>query len=95
MAKRVAGTEKTKIKREQDNYYNDYICFLNDSIDFSWKKEDVLRVKALWNMGYSIENISIDIERPIDEIALLIIDQARKNKIAARKGGIFGSREDE
>lgn len=94
MADKILGTRKTQALRDSHNIDNDYICFYDDNIDFSWPREQIPKVIAMWKSGLSIEQISERTERPIDEVAMLLIDQARNNNIKAREGGIFGSRED-
>ena len=59
-------------------------------LDFSWYPGEVERVKKLWAYGLHIADIAERLERDIDEVAVLIMDLARKNKIRRRKNGILG-----
>lgn len=77
-------------KSDMNNYYNNYIACFN--LDFSWSEKQVKRVIAYWNSGYHIAEIAEKVDRIIDEVAILIIDLARKEKIEERQGGVFGGK---
>lgn len=86
----MANIGPFRSKSDMNNYYNNYIaCF---DLDFSWSEKQVKRVIAYWNSGYHIAEIAKKVDRIIDEVALLIIDLARKEKIDEREGGVFGAK---
>ena len=59
-------------------------------LDFSWFPGEVEKIKKLWAYGLHIAKIAEMLERDVDEVAVLIMDLARKNKIRRRKNGILG-----
>lgn len=59
-------------------------------LDFSWYHAEVEKIKKLWAYGLHIAKIAEMLERDIDEVAVLIMDLARKNKIRRRKNGVLG-----
>ncbi|ANB66178.1 hypothetical protein GFC29_3849 (plasmid) [Anoxybacillus sp. B7M1] len=61
-------------------YPEKYILFEN--VDFYWDQRDVLLFDRLWENGRSIKNIAAHFDRDEDEIALLVIDRARKGRIS-------------
>ncbi|QPA33403.1 hypothetical protein [Thermaerobacillus caldiproteolyticus] len=79
---------KKRIARMKERYPETYLLF--DDIDFYWDERDVLRFDHMWNEGYSLEDIATYFQRHEDEIALLVIDRARKGYIQPRPTGIRG-----
>ncbi|OEH86231.1 hypothetical protein BHU72_11895 [Desulfuribacillus stibiiarsenatis] len=61
-----------------------------EDLDFIWSKQDIKVVRQLWNENVSIKEISKQVGREVDEVALLIMDQARKGIIKKRKNGVWG-----
>ena len=59
-------------------------------LDFSWYHAEVERVRKLWAYGLHIAEIAERLGRDVDEVAVLIMDLARKNKIRRRKNGVLG-----
>ena len=59
-------------------------------LDFSWFPGEVEKIKKLWAYGLHIAKIAEMLERDVDEVAVLIMDLARKNKIRRRKNGVLG-----
>ena len=59
-------------------------------LDFSWYPGEVEQVAQLWREGLHIADIAEKMKRDIDEVAILIMDLARKNKVRRRKNGVFG-----
>ena len=91
----IVGSKIPRSKSEKLNMDNNYIALLDTDIDFSWDKEQIPQVIRLWRLGYSLEKISIEMKRRIEDVFILLYDLSLKEKIKARKGGLFGSREDE
>jgi hypothetical protein len=59
-------------------------------VDFLWDERHVLRCDSLWKKGCSIDEISKILKRNKIDIALLILDRAKKGLIDSRRGGLFG-----
>ena len=78
-----------RIDQDKLNMRNDYIALLD--LDFSWASADKEEVKQYWQEGESIEYISRQLEREIDEVFLLLMDLARKEEIEDRGNGIWGA----
>jgi hypothetical protein len=62
---------------------NIYIA-LSD-IEFYWSQDEVLNVVKCWNSGYSIGDIAKEVERPDDEVALLVISVNAERKVFNRR----------
>jgi len=60
-----------------------------EELDFSWYEEEIELVIQWWNTGLSVEKMAQRLERDPDEILVLLLDLARKEKIQQRKRGIF------
>lgn len=61
-----------------------------EDLDFSWWPEQVQKVQELWCQGVDIVDISKQVHRDCDEVAILVMDLARQGKIQRRKRGVFG-----
>lgn len=59
-------------------------------LDFSWYPHEVLKVQKMWQTGAHIEDIAEAVNRNCDEVAILLIDLARRGKIQRRRLGIYG-----
>jgi len=79
--------EVVELKHRRQNIY--VAC---EDLDFVWDERDVIQVDRMWEEGFSIDDIAKAFDRDTDEIALLVIDRARKGYIQPRKGGIRGRR---
>ncbi|OOR67376.1 helix-turn-helix domain containing protein, partial [Bacillus cereus] len=53
-----------------------------------WDEDDVWRVQEAWNNNESVFAIGQRIERDPDEVALLLMDLARKGRIEKRVIGL-------
>ncbi|WP_395893982.1 hypothetical protein ACH2FV_13120 [Bacillus safensis subsp. safensis] len=58
--------------------------------DFIWDEKDIILFRQMWQDHEPIRHIANRLARNVDDILLLIIDQAELGKIEPRKGGIFG-----
>lgn len=56
-----------------------------EDMDFVWCSNDVAAFKAMWEDGKSIRDIAAAFQRDPDEVALLVIDQARAGTIKKRR----------
>jgi hypothetical protein len=77
----VSGSRYRKGRLDEINMDNDYICFIDDNIDFSWKKKQVKDIIELIKKGATVELIADKYRRFPDEVFLLLLDLARKRKI--------------
>ena len=59
-------------------------------LDFSWYRGEVEQVAQLWREGLPVADIAERMERDIDEVAILIMDLARRDVIGRRKNGALG-----
>ena len=59
-------------------------------LDFSWYQNEVEQVAQMWRDGIHIADIAERMERDIDEVAILIMDLARRGVIGRRKNGAMG-----
>ena len=59
-------------------------------LDFSWYPGEVEQVARLWRKGLHIAEIAERMERDIDEVAILIMDLARRGIVEPRKNGAMG-----
>lgn len=61
-----------------------------EDMDFSWYQWEIDTVIEKWTNNHCITEIADALDRDCDEVAILLIDLARKEKIQPRKGGIWG-----
>jgi len=59
--------------------------------DFTWSDEELKAFRHLWREGKSIPQISVELRRHQNEVAILAIDQAERKYIQPRPGGMLGS----
>ena len=62
-----------------------------EDLDFMWDHADVETVKRMWNKGISLDSIAETTKRERDEVAVLIMDLARKEEIVLRTSGFKGT----
>lgn len=56
------------------------------AFDFAWSQSDVREVIHLWDIGTPVHRIAAKLDRDPDELAVLIIDLARREIIDGRRG---------
>ena len=56
------------------------------AFDFQWDQPDVRRVIQFWDTGLPAQQIAELLARDPDEVAVLIIDLARREIISGRRG---------
>lgn len=61
-----------------------------EDIDLIWDERDLPKVRELWERNFSIWEIAEEFGKDPIAVAVLIIDQARQNKIKRRPWGMFG-----
>lgn len=57
---------------------------------FIWEQNDLKTFREMWKRGDSIKNIARRFRCKEIDIALLVLDQAEKGNIEARKSGLMG-----
>ncbi len=78
------GQDKYKL-RPQERLYT---ALLN--LDFTWTRAELRDVMRLWNSGAHIGEIAEVVGRDGDEVALLIMDLVRNDRLKPREGGVYG-----
>jgi len=61
-------------------------------MDFSWYRDEVKQFRQWWREGVSLDEMAERLNRDVDEVAILVIDQKRKRKIKNRPGGLWGNK---
>ncbi len=61
-----------------------------EDLDLSFTAQEVWDVTQWWNEGMSYDEIAASLNRDGDEVAILLIDLARKGRIRRRRGGCRG-----
>ncbi|HJV46616.1 MAG TPA: helix-turn-helix domain containing protein [Bacillota bacterium] len=86
--KGILSIENSHLKKSRNKVY-----VALEELNFVWDEVEIDQVKKLWRQGTPIDEIAEVMDRDIDEIGILIIDQCRKNKIKQRPGGLWGGDE--
>ena len=71
-------------------YYDSDMVIVLEDVDFIWYDRDIQKVKQWWVEGKSIWWMGEKLKRNPDEVALLIMDMARRHLIQYRSGGAYG-----
>lgn len=78
-------------KRDLRKLFEDHpVYYVCPSSDFIWDEKDIILFREMWQNHEPIRDIANRLARNVDEILLLIMDQAELGKIRQRKGGVFG-----
>jgi hypothetical protein len=64
------------MKEERRNTY--VAC---EHYNFIWERKEILLFRKLWNKGVPLSEIAKILGRHVNEVAILVIDQAEKKKI--------------
>lgn len=64
--------------------------FACEELELSWEPIQVKNFRKMWKKGISLKTIAEELQRDIDECAILVIDQARRGRIEQRQNGIWG-----
>lgn|GEM_PF-1167894 len=86
--KAIHQIETSYLKKERMKLYP-----LLDEFQLEWKTEDILTFQELWYKGFSLKWIADVLGRDIDELTVVVIDQARQGYIPCRDRGIYTSSE--
>lgn len=62
-----------------------------EDVDFAWEREDINKVTKMWNGGIYVPDIAKNINRPTEEVFLLLMHLGRQGRIKQRKGYFWGS----
>lgn len=63
-----------------------------EDMNFVWCESEVREIERMWQGGLSIEDMAKSFDRDVDEVAVLIMDLAKQERIKERKNGVFGRR---
>jgi hypothetical protein len=66
-----------------------------ESLDFSWKKQDIQTFREMWQDGVGIAGIASKLRRDPDEVVLLVMHEAREGTSEPRRGGVYGAGTDD
>lgn len=61
-----------------------------EELNFVWQPEKVRKFREMWAAGEDIREIAKQLRRKPEEIAILVMDQAKRGNIQKRPTGIFG-----
>jgi hypothetical protein len=62
-----------------------------EEMNFAWSNKEVRNFEKMWLEGMGLKQIAEQLKRDPDEVLILVIDRARRNKrIAARSNGVHG-----
>lgn len=89
--KEVGSNYEQLVATVEKNYFTtsrSKIYIALEDLDFIWDERDVYKVEALWKDGTSIWAIAEKMNRDPDEIAVLIMDLARKEKVSKGRGHV-------
>ncbi|HEF1857340.1 MULTISPECIES: helix-turn-helix domain-containing protein [Bacillus cereus group] len=79
----ISAQQRKYMKNERRNLY-----IALEELDMLWDEDEVAQVKEAWNNNESVFAIGEKMQRDPDEVALLIMDLARKGAIGKRALGL-------
>ncbi|MDA2637952.1 helix-turn-helix domain-containing protein [Bacillus cereus] len=79
----ISAQQRKYMKNERRNLY-----IALEELDMLWDEDEVAQVKEAWNNNESVFAIGEKMQRDPDEVALLIMDLARKGVIGKRALGL-------
>ncbi|MHB0802749.1 helix-turn-helix domain-containing protein [Bacillus thuringiensis] len=79
----IAAQNRKYGKSERRNLY-----IALEELDMLWDEDDVWQVKEAWDNNESVFAIAKKMERDPDEVAVLLMDLARKGRIEKRVTGL-------
>lgn len=79
----MLAQQRKYMKNERRNLY-----IALEELDMLWDEDEVVQVKEAWNNNESVFAIGEKMQRDPDEVALLIMDLARKGAIGKRTLGL-------
>ncbi|MDA1676815.1 helix-turn-helix domain-containing protein [Bacillus cereus group sp. TH152-1LC] len=78
----ISAQQRKYMKNERRNLY-----IALEELDMLWDEDEVVQVKEAWNNNESVFAIGEKMQRDPDEVALLIMDLARKGAIGKGRWG--------
>lgn len=93
-ANKRISIKRTHLKCKKDNlrrFVQDspvYIPFIEKN--FVWNDSEIKRFREMWEANESIICISEELNRDIDEVLFLVMDQASRDFIQPRRNGLLG-----
>ena len=78
----ILAQQRKYMKNERRNLY-----IALEELDMLWDEDEVVQVKEAWNNNESVFAIGEKMQRDPDEVALLIMDLARKGAIEKGRWG--------
>ncbi|HDW3057620.1 TPA: helix-turn-helix domain-containing protein [Bacillus cereus] len=79
----ISAQQRKYMENERRNLY-----IALEELDMLWDEDEVVQVKEAWNNNESVFAIGEKMQRDPDEVALLIMDLARKGAIGKRALGL-------
>ncbi|MBG9629297.1 hypothetical protein ABB10_19085 [Bacillus thuringiensis] len=79
----ISAQQRKYMKNERRNLY-----IALEELDMLWDEDEVVQVKEAWSNNESVFAIGEKMQRDPDEVALLIMDLARKGAIGKRALGL-------
>ena len=64
-----------------------------EELDFSWRESEIADVVTMWTEGYHIADIAKKLSRKSEEVFVMLMDLAMRDKIEYRIGSVRGCRE--
>ena len=61
-----------------------------EELNFTWREPQLITFREMWAEGWDVRVIARRLGRKPEEVAILVMDQARTGKIKKRPTGIFG-----
>lgn len=61
-----------------------------EELNYVWQPEKVREFREMWKGGEDIREIAKYLKRKPEEVAILVMDQAKRGNIQKRPTGIFG-----
>lgn len=78
--------ERTYCKQSRTNLY--IAC---EDYDFTWDDAEVAAFRTMWREGTSLPRIAKALQRHVNEVFILALDQAEHKYISLRNGGLLGT----
>lgn len=88
--KAVRQIERYYLKKNRNCLY--VAC---EEFDFTWAETEIIAFREMWAKGKPLMQMAIALQRHINEVFILALDQADKELIKTRPGGIFGTNQRE
>lgn len=85
MNKREKKPGEAYMKKESSSIYT--AC---EDYNFCWDEKEVIRFRRMWAAGESLMDMAKKLGRHVNEVAILVIDQAEKKKIEMHGSKVFG-----